>query len=469
MQYAEKNEWLDCRKLHEKVNKSHGMGSDRVRVEEALAKGMEMKGIGIDDVAVLCGVNDPEMLQKIFDTAKTIKNEIYGHRLVFFAPLYVSNYCANECSYCAFKKSNKGLVRHALTQEQIRRETEILIDQGHKRVLLVAGEQYPGGLQYILDSIETIYSVKKNNGEIRRMNVNIAPLSTEEFKLLKNAEIGTYQLFQETYDRRIYSEVHTGGKKKDFEWRLSAIDRAMEAGIDDVGIGALFGLADWRFEVLALMTHAAHLEERFGCGCHTISVPRIEPAFGSDIASSPPYAVSDDDFKKLVAILRIAVPYTGIIMSTREDAAMRRATYSLGVSQISAGSRTNPGGYAESREENQIEASQFQLGDHRELEEVVKDAAEMGYMPSFCTACYRLSRTGEDFMDLAKAGDIKHKCGPNSVGTFLEYLIDYAGADTVVAGEKIIENELADMDDKDRDVSNKIIKAINKGKRDVFC
>jgi len=260
--------------------------------------------------------------------------------------------------------------------------------------------------------------------------------------------------------------VHPRGKKADFGWRASAMDRAMEAGIDDVGLGVLFGLADWRFELLALMQHIAHLEDRFGVGCHTISVPRLEPAHGSEVASSPPNRVSDEDFRKIVAILRMAVPYTGLIMSTRESPAMRRETYSLGVSQISAGSRTNPGGYAS---EEKFDASQFQLGDHRSLDEVVAELASLGYMPSFCTACYRLGRTGKDFMDLAKPGLIKQKCGPNSVGTFLEYLTDYAGPETRALGEEVILGEVSHMAAKDQEVSERIMRAIRKGKRDVFC
>jgi 2-iminoacetate synthase len=317
-----------------------------------------------------------------------------------------------------------------------------------------------------LNSIATIYSVKRKNGEIRRVNINVAPLSVDDFRALKAADIGTYQLFQETYDRDVYKTVHIRGKKSDFDWRVSAMDRAMAAGIDDVGLGVLYGLGDWRFETLALMEHIAHLESLFGVGCHTISVPRMEPAHGSDVASAPPQQVSDEDFKKIVAILRLAVPYTGLIMSTRENAAMRRETYDLGVSQVSAGSRTNPGGYAD---ESRQDASQFQLGDHRSLEEVVKEIASLGYMPSFCTACYRLGRTGKDFMDMAKPGLIKQKCGPNSVGTFLEYMIDYASEETRIAGEAVIRSEMEQMGEKEKDVSERIMRAINKGKRDVYC
>lgn len=458
------NLWLDAA-LIETILARPG-ANDVSQVREVLEKARELQGLSLEDVAVLSRVTDAALIEEMFATARYVKDEIYGRRIVFFAPLYISNYCANECTYCAFRKSNDTLVRHALTMDQIAQETEILITQGHKRFLLVAGEHYPGGIQYLLDAIAAIYAVKKDNGEIRRINVNVAPLRVDEFRALKEAQIGTYQLFQETYDRRVYAEVHPRGKKADFDWRASAMDRAMEAGIDDVGLGVLFGLADWRFEMLALMQHIAHLEDRFGVGSHTISVPRLEPAHGSDVASSPPNRVSDDDFKKIVAILRMAVPYTGLIMSTRESPAMRRETYTLGVSQISAGSRTNPGGYAS---ESQFDASQFQLGDHRSLEEVVAELANLGYMPSFCTACYRLGRTGKDFMDLAKPGLIKQKCGPNSVGTFLEYLIDYACPETKTLGEQVILDEMSQMAAKEQDVSGRIMRAIRKGKRDVFC
>jgi 2-iminoacetate synthase len=341
-----------------------------------------------------------------------------------------------------------------------------LVDDGHKRVLLVAGESYPReGFEYVLKSIATVYSVKSGRGEIRRVNVNVAPLTAEEFERLKGAGIGTYQLFQETYHRETYAGVHLGGKKKDYGWRVSAMDRAMAAGIDDVGIGVLFGLFDWRFEVLALMQHVRHLEREFGVGPHTISVPRLEPATGSDVASHPPHAVSDVDFRKIVAILRLAVPYTGIIMSTRETADIRRETFALGVSQISAGSRTNPGGYSTEERED---ASQFSLGDHRPLDEVLRDVAGLGFIPSFCTACYRLGRTGRDFMDLAKPGEIKAHCDPNALSTFQEYLEDYASPGTRAAGEKAIQRILDEMGAVDADRSRKMIAKVKQGKRDVF-
>ncbi|NLF26032.1 MAG: [FeFe] hydrogenase H-cluster radical SAM maturase HydG [Deltaproteobacteria bacterium] len=438
---------------------------DAVAVREVLAKARQLQGLDPEDVCVLAALEDPELLEELYDTARWLKETIYGRRLVLFAPLYISNLCANECLYCAFRASNKEVRRKALNQEEIADETRALIEQGHKRMLLVAGESYPvEGFDYILKSIETVYRTKQGRGEIRRVNANIAPLTTDEFAQLKQAGIGTYQLFQETYDAKVYAEMHRAGRKVDYEWRINAMDRAMTAGIDDVGIGVLFGLADWRFEILALMQHIRWLEQRFGVGPHTISVPRLEPASGSDIAAHPPFPVNDTDFKKLVAILRLTVPYTGIIMSTRETPAMRRETFALGVSQISAGSRTNPGGYAR---QNDYE-SQFSLGDHRDLDEVVRDVAELGYIPSFCTACYRLGRTGRDFMDLAKPGEIKKHCDPNALSTFQEFLIDYASPETRAVGEKLISKTLEQMEAPARGLVQSMIKRICEDERDVF-
>jgi len=441
---------------------------DEVQVREVLEKALKLDGLNSQDVHVLMKIIKPSLLEELFHTAKRAKELIYGKRIVIFAPLYISNYCCNDCLYCAFRASNKDIVRRALTQDEIRHEVEILINQGHKRILLVTGEAYPKeGFRYVIKAIETIYATKIKNGEIRRINVNIAPLTVDEFKELKAAKIGTYQIFQETYHRRTYSEVHVKGKKSDFDWRITAPDRAMEAGIDDVGVGILFGLYDWKYEVLALMQHIKHLEKDFGVGPHTISVPRLEPAIGSEIAANPPHAVSDLDFLKLVAILRLAVPYTGIIMSTRENPEVRRETFSLGVSQISAGSRTNPGGY--SGEPFKEAAAQFQLGDHRPLDDVIRDLASIGFIPSFCTACYRLGRTGGDFMELAKPGEIKHHCDPNALSTFLEYLIDYGSLSTKETGEKLINDTLSAMDERSRKVAESLMQKVRSGKRDIYC
>ena len=438
------------------------------RIKEVLDKAREMKGLNLEDVAALTSISDPEMLAALFNTANEVKETIYGKRLVLFAPLYISNLCANECLYCAFRATNKDIIRNSLSQEHIAREVEVLIKQGHKRILMVAGESYPNqGFQYVLDSIKTIYNVKTEHGEIRRVNVNIAPLSTDEFRLLKGAGIGTYQIFQETYHRETYAKVHLGGKKRDYNWRAWSLHRAMEAGIDDVGIGVLFGLFDYRFEILAMMQHIFELEEKFGVGPHTISVPRLEPATNSNLASHPPFPVSDIDFRKIVAIIRLAVPYTGIIMSTRETAKMRRETFALGVSQISAGSRTNPGGYEEETEDDP--SGQFSLGDHRSLDEVIRDVASMGYIPSFCTACYRLGRTGQDFMDLAKPGDIKLHCGPNALSSFKEYLQNFASPETAEIGNRLITETINSMTGIARQRAEKLVQRVEAGRDDVYC
>jgi 2-iminoacetate synthase len=437
------------------------------KVHELLVKAREMHGLTMEDVAILSYVEQPELVAEILAAAKKTKEDIYGTRLVLFAPLYISNRCSNECTYCAFRATNTSLKRRTLSQEEIAEETRTLIRQGHKRVLLVSGEGMPeDGFQYILNSIATIYKTKVGQGEIRRVNVNLAPQTTERFRQLKEAEIGTFQLFQETYHRPTYAAVHLKGAKRDYDWRTTAFDRAMEAGIDDVGIGVLFGLYDWRFEVMAMMQHIRHLEETFGVGPHTISFPRVEPAVGSDIASRPPHAVSDADFLKMIAIMRLAVPYTGMIMSTRETVEVRRATLELGISQISAGSRTDPGGYRDA--EADANNGQFQLGDHRSLEQVVNDVVSLGFLPSFCTACYRAGRTGHDFMDLAKPGEIKYHCHPNALSTFQEYLCDYAGSGTRSAGEDLISIELKNMDSKQIASAMPMLNQVRGGERDVF-
>lgn len=438
------------------------------QVQNVLTKAKKMKGLNTEEVAILTGIEGSVQLNELFDMANHIKESIYGKRLVIFAPLYISNLCANECTYCAFRAKNKAIVRRSLSQDEIISETEQLIKQGHKRVLLVAGESYPNqSFQYVLDSVRSVYKAKHNGADIRRVNVNVAPLSIDEFKLLKAEKIGTYQIFQETYHRETYKKVHVGGKKMDYDWRATSLHRAMEAGIDDVGIGVLFGLADYRFELLAMMQHINELENKFGFGPHTISVPRMEPATGSDVASHPPFPVSDLQFQKIVAILRLAVPYTGIIMSTRETAQMRRDTFALGVSQISAGSKTNPGGYEDGADDDP--SGQFSLGDHRHLDEVIRDVAEMNYIPSFCTGCYRLGRTGQDFMDLAKPGAIKAHCEPNALSSFMEYLNNYATPKTLEAGIQLIEKTIANMKGEPAERACKLVDRVNKGQKDVFC
>ncbi len=437
---------------------------DPSRVQEILKKSRRLERLSMDETAELLAVTDPVLLHEIFESAKSVKDDIYGSRLVLFAPLYISNLCKNDCAYCAFRVSNRGVKRRALSMDEIRQETEFLLKTGQKRVLLVSGEAYPrDGLEYVLDAIATVYSARDGKNSIRRLNVNIAPLEVDDFARLKEAEVGTYQIFQETYHEPTYRMLHTFGPKADYHYRLSAIDRAFAGGLDDVGVGILFGLYDYRYEVLALMSHIEHLEHNFGMGPHTISVPRLEPAEGAPLAARPPYPVSDEDFKKIIAVLRLSVPYTGLILSTRETPEIRRASFDLGVSQIAAGSRTNPGGYNEDGA-----CEQFSLGDHRGLDEVVRDICAHGYLPSFCTSCYRLGRTGLDFMEFAKPGAIKEKCLPNALFTFEEYLIDYASEETKAVGRALMDRKLADVPESLRLVVNGQLAKIRAGERDLF-
>ena len=437
------------------------------KVRYVLSKAKEMKGLNLEDVAVLTHISDSMQLFELFETANHIKEKVYGKRLVIFAPLYISNFCSNECTYCAFRTKNDLIVRRSLSQAEIVLKTEKLIREGHRRVLLVANDlDANNNFQYLLDSIHSIYGAKVGKGGIRRVNINASPLEIEEFKLLRDAKIGTYQLFQETYHRETYREVHLEGKKTDYEFRITSLHRAMEAGIENVGTGVLFGLYNFRFELLALMQHIKELETVFGIGPHTISIPRIQPATGSNFASHPPFAVSDLNYRKIIAILRLAVPYTGIIMSTRESAIMRRESFALGVSQISAGSHTNIG---EINQNIQDDKSECSLGDHRSLDEVVRDVAEMGYIPSFCNSCHRLGRTGLDFMDMAKPGDIKNHCNPNAISTFQEYLMDYASYQTRLIGEDLIDDVMDSMEGSARERAFLLLEKVKKGKRDIYC
>ena len=440
-------------------------GPDLVR--DILARAAELQGLPPDQVALLTRITDPDLLGEIFAAAREVKETIYGRRLVLFAPLYISNRCQNECLYCGFRCGNTDMQRMSLSQEQIADEVRCLTSSGHKRLLLVAGEQEgQDALRSVLDSIETIYACRDEGREIRRVNINIAPLETDGFRRLAKSRIGTYQLFQETYHPKTYARMHPSGPKADYQGRLMTMHRAMQAGINDVGIGVLFGLHDWRYELLALMQHAHELETAFGAGPHTISVPRLEPASGSALAARPPASVSDEDFLKLITILRLAVPYTGIILSTRETPKVRRAAFALGVSQISAGSRTTPGGYGHKDTENN---GQFSLGDHRSLDEVIRDIAQLGYIPSFCTACYRLGRTGNDFMDLARPGAIKAHCDPNAVATFQEYLDRFASEETRRVGLNLIETRLQAMSPPVRQTAEGLLARMKAGENDVYC
>jgi len=446
-------------------------------VDAIIAKALELKGLGLEDVAVLLRVTDTVNLEKIRRTANTVKETIYGKRLVLFAPIYTGNECSNSCTYCAFRQENTELKRTTLTNAQIQNEVRFLLKEGHKRILLICGEKDGVPIEDFISGIRAAYDVKEGRASIRRINVEIAPLSTEDFRKLAAEKIGTYVCFQETYDPVHYRKYHLAGPKKDYLNRLYVMHRAMEAGIHDVGIGALFGLTDWRFEILAMMEHARDLEEKFGCGPHTVSVPRIEPADGAPVANHVPHPVNDEDFKKIVAVIRIALPYTGIIMSTRETEQMRNELFRYGVSQISAGSRTNPGAYAAGDNPTEDEAAmgaQFALGDHRSLAEVIDKLTDEEYVPSFCTGCYRKGRVGADFMDLAKPGLIKQFCLPNSLFTFKEYLKDYASPELRAKGEALCDKVLAEADDGTplgKTLQNRIrlgVTKVDAGERDVY-
>ena len=441
--------------------------ADGAMVRACLDKATAMSGLTLREVAVLMQV-DGELREELYAAAHHVKHEIYGSRVVLFAPLYISNLCSNECSYCAFRKENKEVRRRSLNQQEIAEQTRILINQGYKRVLLVAGEAYPkNDFHYVLDSMATIYGTKSGNGEIRRVHANIAPPRVEQFYALREAKLGVYQCFQESYHRPTYASVHRAGNKADFDWRATVMHRAMSSGIGDVGMGVLYGLYDWRWETLALLQHIRNLERTFGAGSHTISVPRIEPAVGSKVASRPPYAVSDDDFLKIIAILRLAVPYTGLVMSTREPAEIRRKSLEIGISQMSAGSRTDPGGYSE--HEVDKDAGQFEVGDQRPLTQIVQEVAELGFVPSFCTACYRVGRTGSDFKNLAGHPHVMSRnCETNALTTLLEYLCDYSAGDARVAGEHMIELQLDKMPPTQRAFVTQMLERIRRGERDVF-
>lgn len=438
--------------------------------KEIIEKSKLAKGLDLRESAALLNIADKEVLELLFVTAKEVKEKIYGNRLVLFAPLYITNACVNNCLYCAFRRDNKELKRKTLDLAEIKSEVEYLVKQGHKRILLVAGEHpKKSELKFVGEAINTIYSVNINGGNIRRVNVNTAPMSLNNFRILKSFGIGTYQCFQETYHFDTYQKMHPDGPKHDFSFRLYAMDRAIQAGIDDVGIGALFGLTDYKFETLAMLEHAFYLDKTYGIGPHTISIPRLEPALNAPVSEKPPFAVDDLSFKKLIAVLRLAVPYTGIILSTRERAELRRELFQVGVSQISAGSRTSPGAYNESESSlEEYQMQQFQLGDHRSLDEVVNDCCNLGYLPSFCTACYRSSRTGDRFMELAKSGNIGKICVPNALATFKEYIDDFASEETKNNAVDFIKEEIEKLDETTKKKVNKMIDRVNSGERDVF-
>lgn len=448
--------------INDLINKK----TDNSKIDEILNKALKLKGLELEESAELLNVDDEETAEKIFKAAKQLKEIIYGNRIVLFAPLYAANVCTNNCLYCGFRRDNNSIKRCVLTPDEVAEEAKAIMELGHKRIVLLTGEDYKEtGLDYLENCINKIYEAKVFNGEIRRINVNIAPLSVEDFKRLNSFGIGTYQLFQETYNEEIYKYVHPVGKKADYRWRLEAMDRALEAGLHDVGIGPLFGLADYRFETLATLMHSHHLDAKFGVGPHTISVPRIEPAKGVTFSENPPEKIDEFNFKKIVAVLRLSVPYTGIILSTRETPILRKQLCDLGASQISAESRVNPGGYSVHKESD----SQFTMSDNRSLDEVVKALIKDGYTPSFCTACYRKGRVGKDFMDLAKPGLIKQFCQPNAVSTLAEYIYDYASEETKELGLKFIEEQISETENAaTQSLLTDMIARIAAGERDVY-
>lgn len=462
------NTFIDEKLITELI--ANNENPDNKKIDDILAKALELKGLSLDEVAPLINLSEPEHLEKLFETANKIKDEIYGRRLVLFAPLYVSNYCSNNCLYCGFRVDNKAIHRNVLSLDEIREETKAIVELGHKRVLLLMGEHHKGcTLDYFMEAIEAIYSVRDSKGSsIRRINVEIAPLTDEEFQRFNKVPIGTYTVFQETYHRDTYKYMHPSGLKANYEYRLNTMDRALSNGLHDVGIGALFGLYDYRFEVLSLIQHSKHLDEKFNIGPHTISIPRIKPASNAPASHDLKYSVSDENFKKLVAVLRCAVPYTGMILSTREPEWLRTELFKLGISQISAGSKTSIGGYKKALDD-EADAGQFSLNDCRSSGEVIHDVIKQGFVPSFCTGCYRLGRVGEDFMDMAKPGLIKLHCLPNGLTTLKEYLIDYADEETKAAGEKLIEEQILEIpNEKIQEMTKMFLQRVENGDRDLY-
>lgn len=459
-------EFIDDQEILDTIAYAQQNKSNRELIRSILERAKDCTGLTHREAAVLleCDLDDENEKMKVL--AKEIKQKFYGNRIVMFAPLYLSNYCVNECAYCPYHHSNKNISRKKLSQEDIAREVVALQDMGHKRLALETGEDPVNNpIEYVLESIKTIYGIKHKNGVIRRVNVNIAATTVENYRKLKDAGIGTYILFQETYNKKAYEALHPSGPKSDYAYHTEAMDRAMEGGIDDVGIGVLFGLDTYRYDFVGMLMHAEHLEAAMGVGPHTISVPRIRPADDIDPENFS-NAISDDIFAKIVTVLRIAVPYTGMIVSTRESRKTRERVLELGVSQISGGSRTSVGGYVEPEAEDDNSA-QFDISDTRTLDEIVNWLLSLGYIPSFCTACYREGRTGDRFMSLVKSGQIANCCQPNALMTLKEYLEDYASADTKEKGEKVIANEVLRIPkEKVRAIAMKYLSELAAGKRD---
>jgi len=437
-------------------------------VERIIQKSLNKQRLNLKETATLINADTPELIKQIKDGAKTLKEKVYGNRIVLFAPLYIGNKCKNNCLYCGFRSSNKDAERKTLSDNELIKEIEALEDNGQKRLIIVYGEHDAYNPEYIAHTVKIAYDVKKGRGEIRRVNINAAPLDIEGFRTVQRSGIGTYQVFQETYHKPSYQKYHIAGPKKDYDYRLTSLDRAQEAGLDDVGIGALFGLYDWKFEVMALVRHTNHFEACYNVGPHTISFPRITDASGSNITDE--YIVNDEEFVRIIAILRLAVPYTGLILTARETAAVRDEVISFGVSQIDGGTKLELGSYAASQNEEQnLNKEQFAINDTRSLSEIIEELIDKEFLPSFCTACYRLGRTGEHFMEFSVPGFIKRFCTPNAILTLSEYLVDYAKPEISEKGWKLIDKELRKLDDEK--VINQIkekIEKIKNGERDLY-
>ena len=459
------SEFINDDEIKESLRYAQENKSNRELLEKILEKARKFKGITHKEAATLLECDLPDINEQAEQIARDIKKNFYGNRIVMFAPLYLSNYCVNSCTYCPYHHCNEHITRKKLTQEEIKSEVIALQDMGHKRLAIESGEDPVNNpIEYILDSIKTIYSIKHKNGAIRRVNVNIAATTVENYHKLKEAGIGTYILFQETYNKESYEMLHPAGPKHDYAYHTEAMDRAMEGGIDDVGCGVLFGLNMYRYDLLGILMHAEHLEAKFGVGPHTISVPRICPADDIDPKQFE-NSISDDIFDKIVTVIRIAVPYTGMIISTRESVKSRERVLKLGITQISGGSRTSVGGYVE--EERPEDSAQFDVTDTRTLDQVVNWLVDMGYVPSFCTACYRAGRTGDRFMTLLKSGQIVNCCHPNALMTFKEYLLDYASEDTRKKGEALIAKEVETIpNEKVRAKAKEYINELVHGERD---
>lgn len=441
---------------------------DKNYIVDILSKSLSLKRLEPQETAALLNVSDNDLWQEIFATARKLRDKVYGPRIVTFAPLYCSNLCVNSCQYCAFRSENRSERRRKLSVDEVRKETEALISIGHKRLIVVYGEHPETDIDYMDETIRAIYDTKLGNGEIRRVNINAAPQNIANYKRLRDIGIGTYQVFQETYHHETYKRVHPAGLKSDYQWRLYALHRAQEAGVDDVAIGVLFGLYDWRFEVMGLLFHAIDLEDKFGgIGPHTISFPRLEPASDTPLSVKSPYMVSDENFKKVIAVLRLSVPYTGMIITARETPEIRKEAINLGCTQTDASTKIGVGAYSEKYDQQEPDRQQFLIGDTRNLDTVIRELAGMGYLTSFCTAGYRCGRTGVSFMDLAKSGKVNQFCMPNAILTFKEYLQDYATEETKRIGEKLISAQLQRIAENLRPVVECRIKETENGARDI--